>query len=319
MKTIIINIIKGIFIGIANIIPGVSGATVALILGVYKEAINVITKFDLTFFQLIKNMKFQKAQQHISLTFLISITSGIIISFIIMSGLLNFLLKNYPLYTWSYFFGIIMASIPYVAKQTSQWTKKESFLFIIGFITSLCFLFVEPISENRNLAFIFFCGIVGGVGMLVPGLSGSHLLIILGNYKLILVETIQNISFSILNIGKPTAEKIDLFTYITILVIFLLGQTICILLFSRLIKFLISKKKDNTFAILSGFISGSLIYLWPWQNKITTINLENKKFIDYLSYPDFTTNTDLYAIAIMIVGVLTMLVLEKCGKYYENA
>ena len=201
MKTIIINIIKGIFIGIANIIPGVSGATVALILGVYKEAINVITKFDLTFFQLIKNMKFQKAQQHISLTFLISITSGIIISFIIMSGLLNFLLKNYPLYTWSYFFGIIMASIPYVAKQTSQWTKKESFLFIIGFITSLCFLFIEPIGENRNLAFIFFCGIVGGVGMLVPGLSGSHLLIILGNYKLILVETIQNISFSILNIN----------------------------------------------------------------------------------------------------------------------
>ena len=155
--------------------------------------------------------------------------------------------------------------------------------------------------------------------MLVPGLSGSHLLIILGNYKLILVETIQNISFSILNIGKPTAEKIDLFTYITILVIFLLGQTICILLFSRLIKLLISQKKDNTFAILSGFISGSLIYLWPWQKKTTTINLENNKLIDYLSYPDFTTNTDLYAIAIIIIGVLTMLVLEKCGKYYKNA
>lgn len=319
MKTIIINIIKGIFIGIANIIPGVSGATVALILGVYKEAINVITKFDLTFLQLIKNLKFQKAQQHISFTFLVSITSGIIISFIIMSGLLDFLLKNYPLYTWSYFFGIIMASIPYVAKQTSQWTKKESFLFIIGFITSLCFLFIEPISENRNLAFIFFCGIVGGVGMLVPGLSGSHLLIILGNYKLILVETIQNISFGILNIGESTTETIDLFTYITILVVFLLGQTICILLFSRLIKFLISQKKDNTFAILSGFISGSLIYLWPWQKKTTTINLENNKFIDYLSYPEFTTNTDLYAVAIMIIGILTMLVLEKCGKYYKNA
>ena len=319
MKDIITNIIKGICIGIANIIPGVSGATVALILGVYRQVINIITKFDLTFLQLIKNLEFKKAQQHISLTFLISITSGIIISFIIMSGLLNFLLTNYPLYTWAYFFGIIIASIPYVAKQTSQWRNKESFFFIIGLIVSLSFLFIEPISENRNPAFIFFCGIVGGIGMLVPGLSGSHLLIILGNYKLILVDTIQNIYFSILNIGDPTTQTIELFTYLTILIIFLLGQTLCILLFSRLIKFLITTKKDNTFAVLSGFILGSLIYLWPWQNTTTNMNSENNKLIDYLSYPDFTTNADLYAIAMMIIGVLTMLGLEKWGKQYKNA
>jgi len=236
-----------------------------------------------------------------------------------MSGLLNFLLKNYPLYTWAYFFGIIIASIPYVAKQTSQWKNKESFLFIIGLMVSLSFLFIEPISENRNPAFIFFCGIVGGVGMLVPGLSGSHLLIILGNYKLILVDTIQNISFGILNIGDPTTQTMELFTYLTILIIFLLGQTLCLLLFSRLIKFLITQKKDNTFAVLSGFIFGSLIYLWPWQKKTTNMNLENNKLIDYLSYPDFTTNADVYAIAMMIIGIVTMLVIEKWGKQYKNA
>ena len=129
MNLFLVNILKGIIIGIANIIPGISGATLAFILGIYKKSIDVITKFDAKFIQLITNFKFYQAKEHISLNFILAITIGIIISFVVMSHLLEMLLLNYPKYTWSYFFGIILASIPYIGQYISKWTKKESFFF----------------------------------------------------------------------------------------------------------------------------------------------------------------------------------------------
>ncbi len=313
MNPIIINIIKGFVIGIANIIPGLSGATVALILGVYKKSIDVITKFDATLLKLIKTRDFHKAQQHISLSFLTSITIGIIISFIVMSGLLNILLLAYPLYTWSYFFGIILASIPYVLKQTSNWRIQESIFFLTGLLLSLCLLFIEPNLENQNLLFVFICGIVGGIGMLIPGLSGSYLLVILGNYKLLLVDTIQVISMSFLSFSKI----IELFKYWKIFIVFLLGQTLCVILFSRLIKFLITIHKNTTFAILAGFITGSLVYIWPWQN-IQNAKTENNKLIYYLSHPSFQDYSDLYAIFLILAGIFTIFIMEKWAKNMKN-
>lgn len=313
MNPIIINIIKGFVIGIANIIPGLSGATVALILGVYKKSIDVITKFDTTLLKLIKTRDFHKAQQHISLSFLTSITIGIIISFIVMSGLLNILLLAYPLYTWSYFFGIILASIPYVLKQTSNWRIQESIFFLTGLLLSLSLLFIEPNLENQNLLFVFMCGIVGGIGMLIPGLSGSYLLVILGNYKLLLVDTIQVISISFLSFSKTT----ELFKYWKIFIVFLLGQTLCVILFSRLIKFLITIHKNITFAILAGFITGSLVYIWPWQN-IQNAKMESNKLIHYLSHPNFQDDSDLYAVLLILAGIFTILIMEKWAKNMKN-
>lgn len=307
MNQIIINILKGFLIGIANIIPGLSGATIALILGVYTKSIEVITKFDTSLLKLIKSGELNKAQKHISLSFLTSITLGIIVSFILMSNLLDILLVKYPVYTWSYFFGIILASIPYVAKQTSKWETKESILFLVGLLSSLSLLFIEPSYENQNLVFIFFCGIIGGVGMLIPGLSGSYLLVILGNYKLILVDTIQNISTHLLYV----TEAIDTFKYWKIFIVFLLGQTLCVILFSRFIKFLITIHKNSTFSILSGIIAGSLVYIWPWQ---TNNPEEEGQLIDYLSHPSFQDYTDLYAICMILIGVCSIVIMEKWAK-----
>ena len=317
LNKIIINIVKGFLIGIANIIPGLSGATLALILGVYKKSIDIITKFDSTLLVLLKKQEFHKAQQYISLSFLISITTGIIISFILMSSLLNLLLLNYPLYTWSYFFGIILASIPYVAKQASIWRRQELSFFLVGFLLSISLLFIEPNTENNNLLFIFICGIIGGIGMLIPGLSGSYLLVILGNYKLLLVETIQKISIGFLHFDSTKNYITELLTYWKIFIVFLLGQTLCIILFSRVIKFLISSYKNATFSILSGFITGSLVYIWPWQNN-QNYKTENNKLIDYLSMPNFEDYNDLYAILIILSGVLTIVVIEKMSKKNNN-
>ena len=315
MKHIVINIIKGIFIGIANIIPGLSGATIALVLGVYQKSINVITKFDTRLIKLIKNLDFIKIKKHISLNFILSISSGIVISFILMSNLLNKLLEEYPSHTWAYFFGIIIASIPYVMKQISTWRIKEIILFIVGLIFSLSFLFLEPYSENQNNLFVFFCGIIGGIGMLVPGLSGSYLLVILGNFKLILVDTIQVLSSSILTLNYNTPL---FFKHLKIFTIFMIGQFLCVILFSRFIKWIIDYKKNETFSILSGFITGSLIYIWPWQKTLEQFTGDNFRLIDLLSYPRFNNNTDIYLTLIIIIGLMTIVLIEKIANRMKN-
>ena len=316
MHQIITNIAKGFLIGIANIIPGLSGATVALILGVYTKSITTITKFDVELLKLIKNRELQKAQKYISLSFLTSITSGIMISLILMSGILSLLFVKCPLYTWSYFFGIIIASIPYVAQQSSNWRKQEVLFFVVGLLLSLSLLFIEPNTENSNLFFVFGCGIVGGIGMLIPGLSGSYLLVILGNYQLLLVETIQKISSGFFNF-EDSNYTIELWKYWKIFIVFLFGQTLCIILFSRFIKFLLTIHKNKTFATLSGFITGSLIYIWPWQNTESK-KVESTKLIDYLSYPDFKDYSDIYATLIILAGIFTIIIMEKWAKKNQN-
>ena len=151
MKYFIINILKGVIIGIANIIPGLSGATLAFILGIYQKLINILTKFDSKFIILLKNHKFKEGKKYISFNFIIAIFIGIIISFITLSKILSFLFDNFDVYTWTYFFGIITASIFYIVKYITKWTKFEYILFLLGICISLGLLFIEPNIENTNL------------------------------------------------------------------------------------------------------------------------------------------------------------------------
>lgn len=297
---------QGIVIGVANIIPGVSGATFALILGIYTKLIDVLTKFDNKLISLIKQRETQKIKEHISLDFLIPMGIGIAISFLLVSELLNYLFINFETQTWAYFFGIIFISVFYIAKYTTRWKTQESLCFIIGLLIALTLLFIEPATENDNLFFVFICGVLGVIGMLIPGLSGSYLLILLGNYKLIFITTVQNITNTTLN------NETNYF-YLQLIICFLLGKIIGIILFSRIIKWLLKYFKNKTFATLSGFIAGSLIYIWPWQTKI-----ENAKLIDSLSYPTFNNNIDTYAILFMLIGMTTIIAIEKIAKKYKD-
>jgi len=315
LKLFFSNILKGIIIGIANIIPGLSGATLALILGIYRKSINIITKFDLKLLKLITSLEINKAREYISLNFILAITIGIIISFIVMSNLLTLLLINYSTYTWSYFFGIILVSIPYIAQHTSRWTKIESLFFLIGLLSSVVLIFIEPRQENSNLFFVFICGMIGGIGMLIPGLSGSYLLILLGNYQLLLVTTIKKIS-SILYSSQLIQNFIDNLYYFQLFIIFMLGQLCSVILFSRIIKYLINKQKNAIFSILSGFIAGSLIYIWPWKKNIEVNKLN--KLIYYLDYPHFDNKHDIYLILFIGLGIITIILIEKWAKNKKN-
>ena len=296
MKYFISNILKGIIIGIANIVPGISGASLAFILGIYQKIINITTKFDLNLIKLIINRQFKTAKNYISFNFLITISIGIIISFIIFARLLDYLFLEYQHFTWSYFFGIILASIFYIVRFTSSWKLKEWIFFLIGLFSSISILFLEPGQQNKDMLFVFFCGIVGSVGMITPGLSGSYLLILLGNYKLILIDTINQLST--FNFNQ------EYFSHLKILIIFLLGQTLGLLLFSRLIKWLINSYKNTTFSLITGFITGSLAYIWPWQS-----NNPNEILIQRIQIPIFS-NDDLFSIFFILIGIVSIVIVE---------
>ena len=306
MKHFLINIVQGIAIGIANIIPGLSGATLALIMGIYEKIIDILTKFDYDLILLMKKFEIRKITQHISLNFLLAITLGIIISFIAFSRILDTLFTHFEIQTWAYFFGIIAASIFYIAKQVDKFGIKEVLFFMTGALISVSFTFMEPATENTNLIYVVICGIVGIVGMLIPGLSGSYLLVLLGNYKLILVDSIKHIT-------DPSLIYIENYFYLKVFILNLVGHIIGILLFSRLIKWLIKSFKNITFSTLSGFIFGSLIYIWPWQNT----DIEHAT-INACSFPALTSASDIYAIIIMLMGAGTIIVMEQIATRYKD-
>ena len=312
MREFIANMFKGIVIGAANIIPGLSGSTLALILGLYEKIIIILTKVDFQLFHLIKGLKFKAIQTHISLNFILPIMIGIIISFISLAHLLQYLFNHFETYTWSYFFGIILASVFYVSKYTARWRKIEILYFILGLIISLTLFFLDPnMQENRNLFFVFICGVIGVTGMLIPGLSGSYLLVLLGNYKLLISDTLHYLT-------QPAYYKTEEFyMYLNLFITFLIGHVCGLLLFSRLIKWLITNYKDQTFAILTGFITGSLLLIWPWK-KSSVINESSLSLLQQLSYPDFNSINDLYAILIILLGCITIIILEKIANNYKN-
>jgi len=312
LREFIINIVKGILIGIANIIPGLSGSTLALILGIYEKMITILTKVDLQLFQLIKGLNFKAIKKHISLKFLAPIMIGIMISFVSLAHLLQYLFNHFAIYTWSYFFGIILASIFYVSKYTNKWRKTEFLYFTFGLMVSLILFLLDPnMQENRNLFFVFVCGVIGVAGMLLPGLSGSYLLVLLGNYKLLISDTLHYLT-------EPAYYNNDEFyMYLNLFVIFLLGHICGLLLFSRLIKWLITNHKNITFAMLTGFITGSLLSIWPWK-KPSIINDSSSSLFQQIGCPDFNNITDLYAIIIILLGAITIVIIEKLANKYKN-
>jgi putative membrane protein len=305
LKRFIINILQGIIIGIANIVPGVSGASLAFILGVYQNIINITTRLDLHLLKLIFTGQFKKIKDYISLQFLSAVSIGIVISFITLARILEYLLNHdhFEILTWSYFFGIIIGSIYYISQFISKWRLQEWLYFILGLIISLSMLFIEPSEENKNLVFIFLCGIIGAIGMITPGLSGSYILELLGNFELLLVDTITHLTS--FNFDNNYLDSIGIF------IIFLIGQLVGLILFSRVIKWLIQTYKNITFSLISGFITGSLIHIWPWQKK------SNDLLINNLEIPEITTQ-NIYAGICIFIGIISIVFIERLASKIKD-
>ena len=298
-KFYLILFLKSILMGTVNKLPGVSGGLVALITGFYFEMINSLKKINLNTIKLFPDLK--KLNKEYNLYFLLTIFFGIIVSYFTTSQLLDILFRNHELKVWSIFFGMILASNILLIKKNKNWDLKSILFVFVGLAIGILISISEPISENRNLYFIFFCGFISICGMIVPGLSGSFLLILLGNFKLLLIDSVNSLYNSILILfGFKTdiSHEIEL---IKIAAVFALGSVAGLILLSNFLSYLITNFKETVNQVIIGFIFGSLFIVWPWNYSSLEFELNFQNSILLLW---------------IVIGVLIIFVFNRYAKKY---
>ena len=321
-------ILKGLGMGAANKVPGVSGGMVAFVAGFYEEFIYSLQKVNGKAFKLLINGRFRSFWGYINGRFLGLLILGMIISYFSVSKLLDYFLEHYELYVWSVFFGMIIGSIYYVAKGFGSWNRKYLTYLLMGALVGLSISFLEPAKQNDHLLFVFLCGIIGVSGMTLPGLSGSFILILLGNYVLLLVDSVNALYDTIANIfqgdfsfaNDPVRLKL-----LGVLAVFSLGSLTGLVTLSHFLGYLLKRYKKVTFAVIIGFITGSLGVVWPWKHKEFgmddagnfLVDANGEKIIQGYSrfFPsEFSFETCL-VIFFIIVGILIVLSLDWYQKH----
>ena len=303
-KFYIILLIKGILMGTVNKLPGVSGGLVALITGFYIEMINSLKKINFKIIPLLFKLNFSKIDKNYNGLFLLIILSGIVISYFTTSKILDLLFNSYEIFVWSVFFGMVLASNFILIQNLKTWNYNTFISIISGLILGLIISFSDPIEENKNTLFIFFCGFISISGMIIPGLSGSFLLILLGNYKLLLIDSVNSLFNSILiSIGLESNLSHDL-ELLKIVLIFTLGSLSGLILLSNFLSYLVRKHEETVNQFIIGFIFGSLIILWPW-NHINEKSLLNDNF--GISVPKLTEITNIMSVVWICIGLITVL------------
>ncbi|MGB0896705.1 MAG: DUF368 domain-containing protein [Flavobacteriaceae bacterium] len=319
-------ILKGVAMGAANKVPGVSGGIVAFVAGFYEEFIYSLQRINKTALKLCFTGRFKAFFNYINAPFLLAIITGMLVSFFTVSKLLDYLLINYKLYVWSTFFGMIIGSIYSISKRFERWNLQSIIFLTIGTLVGLGISFLDPATENDNLLFVFLCGIISVSGMTLPGLSGSFILILIGNYVLLLVDSVNALYDTFAEVISGDYSFIDnsaRIKMLQVLAVFTTGSVVGMVSFSHIMNHLLNKFKAQTIAIIKGFIIGSLGVVWPWKQTIykTTANGEfiltshNEKIIeDYKRYiPELNTNTML-AIGFITLGILIIITLEWYGN-----
>ena len=308
----IVILFNGILMGTANKIPGISGGLVALALGFYKDLIFSLKRFDNKALKKVLNLEFNKFYEYINGKFLIMIVLGIVISYFSTSKILEILLINYQLYVWSLFFGLVIGTIFHLKSLIKLTNFKNIFFVVIGALIGFAISLINPAQENDNLYFVFICGIVSVSGMILPGLSGSFILILMGNYVLLLVDSVNALydtlnelirgDFS--NINSP--ERIN---YLKVLSVFTFGSITGLISLSKILSYLLSNFNQICNSIIFGFIIGSLGVLWPWRSEFNSDY--GNKLVRY--FPELNSET-FYAILFIIIGMFTVIVLSKYEK-----
>ncbi len=318
--------LKGLAMGAANKVPGVSGGTVSFVLGFYEELIYSFRKVNFKAFKLLFNGRFKSFYRYINGQFLALVMFGSMFSYFSISLVLDYFLKNYELYVWSWFFGMIIGSIYYISKDFGDWNFKNILSIVIGISVGIVISLLTPAKENDNLWFVFFCGIIGVSGMTLPGLSGSFILILLGNYVLLLVDSV-NVLFNIIasafsgdfeDLNDPIKIR-----YLKIMGVFTAGSAFGLVSISHILGYVLKRWHQVVTSVIIGFITGSLGIVWPWKKKIflkeNGIFLFDKKgdkiVENYQRFiPDFLLSETWFAILWIFLGISLILMIDFYGR-----
>jgi len=300
IKDYVIIALKGMGMGAADVVPGVSGGTIAFITGIYEELINTIKSVNLTSLKLLFTFKLKDFWKAVNGNFLLALISGIGISFYTLARLIKHLLETQPILIWSFFFGLIVASAIVIAKKITEWKARTIIAMLIGIGIAYLITEITPAEAPTSYWFLFLSGALAICAMILPGISGAFILVLLGSYNYIL--------------SALSSFKIDVIAVVGA------GAAVGILSFSHLLSWLLNKYHNMTIGLLSGFMIGSLNKVWPWKETITTRIDRHGEVIpvlqDNILPGTFETlaNQDsqlFFALALAVVGFLLIWIMEK--------
>lgn len=316
----LIVILKGMAMGAADVVPGVSGGTIAFISGIYQELIETIDGLNFGIFKAWKIDGFKAMVTHYNLKFLGSLFFGVAISILSLARIISYLLETYPIMVWSFFFGLVLASILYIGKQITRWNAVVIISLIIGAIIAYFVTIAAPAEAPQTWWFFLLSGCIAVIAMILPGVSGSFILVLLGSYGMVL-GTITDFQDALLNkdwdLLKSTIFKVVLFG---------LGCVVGLKLFSKVLKWMFEHQKQITLAVLTGFMVGSLNKIWPWKDIISTRIDRHGEEVPLESVSILPSSFDgdpqvMYAIICAVLGFALILLLEKAAgkkKVYAN-
>lgn len=329
-KHVIIGL-KGVAMGAADVVPGVSGGTIAFISGIYEEFINALKSLNLQALRILFKKGFGAFWKHINGSFLLSLFLGVAVSFASLAKGLTYLLNHNPVVLWGFFFGLILASIVMVGKQVNKWNLASIIAIITGTAISYWVTILEPSSSPDSLWFIFMAGFIAIIAMILPGISGSFILLLLGAYATILstlssfVKAVFSFSFN------------DILAHGAKVFAFAIGAIVGLLSFSRVLSWLFKRYSNIVLALLTGFMIGSLNKIWPWKTTVSVrihhAGKEDESVIPFIQenvWPanyshvndieqqlSILPNKDPQTITVVllaVVGIVVIYILEKLGQ-----
>lgn len=301
IKDYMVISVKGMAMGAADVVPGVSGGTIAFISGIYEELLTTISNINLSIFKTLKNEGIKATWVKINASFLLALLTGVAISVVSLAKGISFLLATKPILVWAFFFGLVLASIFYVGKQIDKWRLQEIGVLVLACLVAYYITIVKPmVSDEASLLFLFLAGALAICAMILPGISGAFILVLLGAY-----ETILN---------AVHARDLQIIAIVGV------GAITGLLTFSRVLKFLFANYKNITLAGLTGFIIGSLNKIWPWKETLTTRINSKGLTVPVLQKSVLPANYSgeselLLAVILALVGFALILGMEKLASY----
>lgn len=287
-------VLKGMGMGAADVVPGVSGGTIAFIVGIYEELIDSIKSINGESLKLLLTGKIAAFWKAINANFLLFLVTGIGISVFSLAKVITWLLTEHPILVWAFFFGLVLASTWFVSKDIKKWDWKTILSYVIGIIIAFYITIATPAETPTNLPFIFLCGVIAICAMILPGISGSFILVLLGKY------------FYIMDVVKTFN--------IPVMLVFICGAAIGITSFSRVLSFALRKFHDVTIAVLAGFMLGSLNKVWPWKETVETYT-DSHGVVKPLVESNILPNQLIWeATALMVLGFALVYFLEKLSS-----
>ncbi len=318
MKDTVSTMIKGMAMGTAEVIPGVSGGTIAFITGIYEKLLNTIKAFGPGLLPVFKASGVKGVWSEINGPFLLRLLGGMVLGVVFGVFAISYLLENYPPAVWAFFFGLIIASAIYIGRQITRWGPGEIALMILGAIVAFGITTIAPAEGSESLIFVFFSGAIAISALILPGISGSFILLIMGMYSYIITETL-----------KPALSTLAL-DKLLIMVVFALGCLTGLMTVSRLLSWTFKFYRNLTLATLTGFMLGSLNKIWPWRNPVEWLRdssgaiilkddgvTPKKILMEENVWPANYQGDDtliLAVVVLMIVGFLSVFLLEKMGS-----